>query len=85
MKLDQKYFQNLMKQNGGHFWKSIFLQISITNFWFFDRGIEIALLNCIFLTKKEDILRFAFAKVMIESWVVFVMVLLWPSKNFAHT
>ena len=35
-------------------------------------------------TKKQDILRFAFAKVMIESWVVFVMVLLWPSQNFAH-
>ena len=35
-------------------------------------------------TKKQDILRFAFAKVMIESWVVFVMVLLWPSQNFAN-
>ena len=35
-------------------------------------------------TKKQDILRFAFAKVMFESWVVFVMVLLWPGQNFAH-
>ena len=65
MKLDQKYFQNLMKQNGGHFWKSIFLQISLTNYWFYDRGIEVGLLNCLFLlNKKEDLIRFAYAKVI---------------------
>ena len=27
---------------------------------------------------------FAKAKEMIKSWAVFVIVLLWPSENFAH-
>ena len=53
MKLDQKYFQYLMKQNVGHFWKSIFHQISLTNYWFYDWEIVVGLLNCIFQLKSK--------------------------------
>ena len=44
-----------MKQNGGHFWKSIFLQNSLTNYWFQVQGFENRLLNCtcIFLNTNQ--------------------------------
>ena len=49
MKIDQIYSKYFMKQNCGPFWKSIFLQNSLINFW----DVEVGLLNCIFVIKTS--------------------------------
>ena len=57
MKLDKKYFQIIIKQNGGHFMKSIFLENSLSHFWFGDWGVKVEVFYCIFLIKSKSVYK----------------------------
>ena len=66
-----------MKQNGGHFWKSIFLQNSITNYKFQVQGFEVELLNCIFLLNSKPRQHL----VLTKKWAELEWSLLWFQQN----